>query len=229
MGAMQRAAPQSAPRAATLPRAQLWAEFLALFVAAPLGMALLLGVYPLFGALAGVTFVSLVLLARTPGFSASELLRGPVLGQWRVIVGFAALAAAVIFGLVLALVPGRLLELPLYRTELWLMIMVLYPFLSALPQEIIFRALFFRRYGHLFASDRVALAVNTVVFAFAHVFYENPVAIGLTFAGGLIFGWVYQRYGSFLLVVVLHAIAGQIIFTSGLGIYFYHGAIGHTP
>lgn len=225
MPAMQRAAPE----AVSLPRTRLWLEFLALFVAAPVGMAVFLGVYPLFGALFAVTAVSVVLLARTPGFSPMELIRGPVLGQWPLILGFATVAAAVIFGLVWALIPGRMLSLPLYRPDLWLMIMLLYPFLSALPQEIIFRALFFRRYGPLFPSDRAALAANTAAFAFAHFFYENAVAIGLTLIGGLIFGWVYQRYGSFLLVLVLHAIAGQIIFTSGLGIYFYHGAIGHAP
>ena len=225
MPAMQRAAPQ----AASLPRTRLWAEFLALFVAAPAAMALLLGVYPLFGALFAVTLVAVILLVRTPGFAWAELIRGPVLGQWRLILGFAAVAAAAVFGLVLLLVPGRLLSLPRYQPELWLMIMALYPVLSALPQEVIFRVLFFRRYGALFASDRAALAANTAAFGFAHLFYQNPVAIGLTLVGGLIFGWVYQRHGSFLLVLVLHALAGQIIFTSGLGIYFYHGAIGYTP
>jgi hypothetical protein len=32
--------------------------------------------------------------------------------------------------------------------------------------------------------------------------------------------------GSFAYAVVLHGLAGQIIFTSGLGIFFYHGAVG---
>ena len=47
--------------------------------------------------------------------------------------------------------------------------------------------------------------------------------------GGLIFGLVYLRFGSLLLATVLHAIAGQLVFTSGLGVYFYHGAIGQMP
>ncbi len=225
MPAMQRAAPP----AATLPRTRLWAEFTTLFVVAPVAMAVFLGLYPLFGALFAVTLVSVVLLARTPGFAWAELIRGPVLGEWPLILGFAVVAAAVILGLVLALVPGQLLGLPRHRTELWLMIMAFYPIVSALPQEVIFRVLFFRRYGDLFPGDRAALAANTAAFAFAHLFYQNAVAIGLTLVGGLIFGWVYQRYGSFLLVLVLHALAGQIIFTLGLGIYFYHGAIGNVP
>ena len=223
---MQRAA----PHALTSPsRTRLWAEFLALFVAAPVAMALFHGAYPLFGALLVFAAVSVVLLSRTPGFALRELARGPVLGQWHLILGFAAIAAAVIGSLVLLLVPGHLLALPRHRTELWLMIMALYPFVSALPQEVIFRVLFFRRYGRLFSGDKIALAANTLAFAAAHLFYQNPVAIGLTLVGGLVFGWVYQRHGSFLLVLVLHALAGQIIFTLGLGIYFYSGAIGQVP
>lgn len=225
MAEMQRAAPLTR----TVPRTQLWAEFLVLFVAAPLAMALFFGLYPLFAALFAVTAFSIVLLALTPGFRPRELVLGPVLPHWPLILGFIAATAAVCFALAAGLIPGRMLELPRYRPELWLTIMLLYPFLSALPQEIIFRALFYRRYGPLFPDGRVTLAVNAAVFSFAHVFYQNPVAIALTLVGGVIFAWTYQRTGSFPLVVILHALAGQIIFTSGLGIYFYHGAIGNTP
>lgn len=225
MAEMQRAAPLTR----TVPRTQLWAEFLALYVVAPLAMALFFGLYPLFAALFAVTALSVVLLARTPGFTPRELVLGPVLAHWPLILGFVAATAAVCLTLAAAFVPGRVLELPRYRPELWLMIMLLYPFLSALPQEVIFRALFYRRYGALFPDGRLTLAVNAAVFSFAHLFYQNPVAIALTLVGGAIFGWTYQRTGSFPLVVVLHALAGQIIFTSGLGIYFYHGAIGNTP
>lgn len=225
MADMQRAPAQTR----LVSRNRLRAEFIALFVAAPLAMVLFFGLYPLFAALFAVTALSLALLALTPGFQPRELLRGGLLRHWPLIAGFVVVAALVSFGLAAALVPERLLELPRHRPELWLTIMLAYPVLSALPQEIIFRALFYRRYVGLFADGRVALAVNAAVFSLAHLFYQNPVAIGLTLVGGLIFAWTYQRTGSFPLVVLLHALAGQIIFTSGLGIYFYHGAIGNTP
>ena len=35
----------------------------------------------------------------------------------------------------------------------------------------------------------------------------------------------YLRNRSTLLAVVLHSIAGQLIYTSGLGVFFYHGAV----
>lgn len=211
------------------PRTRLWVEFLALFLGVPIAMAVFFGLYPLFPVLIGFTIVAMILLAMTPGFSARELLHGPVLQEWRLIALFGVGCLILTFGLAQVLVPERYLEMPRHRPELWLMILALYPFLSALPQELIFRPLFFRRYGKLFSNDRMALAANSAAFGMAHLFYMNPVTIALTCLGGLIFGWVYLRHGSVLLAILLHALAGQLVFTSGLGIYFYHGAIGHTP
>lgn len=195
----------------------------------PVALTVFFGRYPLFPTLLLFTILAVILLALTPGFQPRELVRGPVLREGRLILGFALVSVAITFTLALTLVPERFLELPRQRPELWLRIMLLYPLFSAIPQEIIYRALFFRRYGELFPNDRVAVGVNGLAFGLAHLFYLNPVAIGLTAISGLIFAWAYLRQGSFLLVVVLHALAGQIMFTSGLGIYFFHGAIGHTP
>jgi hypothetical protein len=103
--------------------------------------------------------------------------------------------------------------------------MLFYPLLSALPQELVFRALFFRRYGGLFGAPTLAVAVNALGFGLAHLMFWNWVAAALTVAGGVIFAQGYLRRG-FLQAVVLHAVAGGIIFTSGLGTFFYHGAVG---
>ena len=54
----------------------------------------------------------------------------------------------------------------------------------------------------------------------------NPVTIGLTVIAGWVMGWAYLRRRSFLLACVLHSVAGQIVFTVGLGRFFYHGAVG---
>ena len=62
----------------------------------------------------------------------------------------AAVTAVVAGLLVWLLVPGQALALPRRAPGLWVAILALYPFLSALPQELIFRVLFFRRYGGLF-------------------------------------------------------------------------------
>jgi hypothetical protein len=59
----------------------------------------------------------------------------------------------------------------------------------------------------------------------AHLMFWNGVALALTAAGSVIFARAYLGRG-FLQAVLLHAVAGGIIFTSGLGVFFYHGAIG---
>ena len=75
----------------------------------------------------------------------------------------------------------------------------------------------------------VLLIANGALFGFGHLFYDNWVTIAMTACGGAIMGWAYLRHRSVLLAWVLHALAGQIIFTVGLGVYFYHGAVGSAP
>lgn len=199
-------------------------EFLAFYVAAPLTLALALPPSALFPVLFGMTALGLVLLARTPGFEWRDLATGWGRIDWRLVGGTAALTAAATGVLVWSLVPGQALVLPRTMPTLWLTILALYPLLSALPQEIVFRPLFFRRYGHLFPGRSAAILVNAAVFALAHLMFWNWVAVALTFAGGLIFAFGYLRAG-FATAVVLHAVCGWILFTSGLGAFFYHGAV----
>lgn len=217
----------SAP--AARPSLWLWGEFIILFVGAPLLITATFGVFPLLPIIAAFAGLSLVLLQLTPGWRWRHLLRRPVLGEWRVIAIYTALTLATSLAIVFGLAPNRFLELPTHRPELWLMIMVLYPIFSAFPQEIIFRSLFFERYGRLFPNAAVAIAVNGAAFALGHLFFNNWVTIAMTGVGGAIMGWAYLRHRAIGLPWVLHSIAGQIIFTVGLGVYFYHGAIGATP
>ncbi len=210
-------------------RARLWAEMLGLFVGVPLLMAAFFGQYPLLPSVIALAGVAAALLWATPGFRFSELLRRPGKGALAMSLGVAAATAAGCTFLALWLVPERFLAMPAERPELWLMIMVLYPLVSALPQELIYRPLFFRRYGALFPSERWALAANAAAFGLGHLFYMNAITILASAAAGAIFAAAYLRSRSFLLAVMLHALAGQIVFTSGLGIFFYHGAVGRTP
>lgn len=200
-------------------------EFAGLYLGLPLLLALAFPPDWLFPTLLGATTLGAILLARTPGFAWRELLRGWRGLDWRHVARVAAGTAAVAALLVALLVPEEALGLPRRMTGLWLMILLLYPLLSALPQELLFRPLFFRRYGGLFPEPRVAILVNALVFGLAHLMYWNWVAVGLTVAGGAIFADGYLRRGGFAMAVVLHAVCGAIVFTSGLGAFFYHGAI----
>jgi membrane protease YdiL (CAAX protease family) len=204
---------------------RLAAEFAALYLGMPLLLALAVPADWFWAVLSAVTAAAVWLLALTPGFRWRELAQGWTRVDWRLVAGVALLTALACALLVWWLVPGQALWLPRRSTGLWLAILALYPFLSALPQELIFRVLFFRRYGRLFGDRGVAVVVSAAVFAFAHLMFWNWVALALTFAGGLIFAGGYLGRGGFAAAVALHAVCGWILFTSGLGSFFYHGAV----
>ncbi len=106
-----------------------------------------------------------------------------------------------------------------------MMVMCLYPLLSVVPQEIIFRPFFFRRFEPLFPRPWLMLAASAITFGFAHVLFQNWVAVLMCMAGGLIFAITYQRTRSLAVVWFEHALYGCFIFTIGLGTYFYHGSV----
>lgn len=205
-------------------RATLWAEFVALFVGAPLAIALLLPPRLMFGALFGFTLAGLGLLWWTGNFDWRNLVRGWGRVHW---------GASVLFGLAVAAVglaimrwgnPGFLPHLSPERLRFLVLLWCLYPLLSALPQELIFRALFFHRYGRLFPTPGRAALANAALFSLAHLMYWSWVVAALTFAGGWIFAQTYQRRG-FPAAWVLHAIAGNVLFTVGMGRYFWSGNV----
>jgi membrane protease YdiL (CAAX protease family) len=220
-------------------RVRLWSELVFLFGGVPLLMAAyfdnviawgVLGAFSLIVILAVLGTVAAVLLAITPGFTFRRLLTGPVLREWKLILACSALAAAVCSAAVLILLPDNFLSLPFYNSSVWLVILGAYPVLSALPQELIYRVLFFERYGALFPGTMAAVAANGAAFGFGHLFYMHSLTIALTAIGGALIGWAYLTRGrSVLLTWVLHSISGWLIFTSGLGVYFHSGAVPGTP
>jgi membrane protease YdiL (CAAX protease family) len=199
-------------------------EFAALYLGLPLVLALALPPDWLWPVLFSATGIGLVLLARTPGFRWAELGRGWRRLDWGQVAAVGAATAVTAGLLVWWLAPHQAFMLPRRATGLWLAILLLYPLLSALPQELLFRPLFFRRYGALFPGRGAAVVANGLLFGLAHLMFWNWVAVALTVAGGLIFARAYL-HGGFPMAVVLHAVCGGIVFTSGLGTFFYHGAV----
>ena len=110
----------------------------------------------------------------------------------------------------------------------WLIVMVLYPVLSVVPQEIIFRRYLFTRFAGMM-SPTVLWLVSGLGFGFAHIVFQNWVAPVLCAIGGLMFAQTYRRTRSLALVSLEHALYGDFVFTIGLGHYFFHGAVpvGH--
>jgi len=117
--------------------------------------------------------------------------------------------------------PDRFFVFPSERPVVWMVVMLLYPLLSALPQEFIFRTFLFHRYGELITLKYGTILSSTASFSFLHIIYDNWCAIGLSFLGGLLFSITYSRTKSLYWVTVEHALYGCLVFTLGMGNYFY--------
>ncbi|WP_323767360.1 type II CAAX endopeptidase family protein [Antarctobacter sp.] len=209
-----------------LRRLRLWVEFIGLFAVIPLVIAVAFPPNVMFPLLFGFTALGLVLLHLTPGFEWRSLALGAGRIDWRLVAGFGAATTAIGLAVVLLTAPEAAFALLRINPLLMLMIALLYPVLSALPQELVFRPLFFRRYGGLLPrGDWAPLVLNAALFSFAHLMYWNWIVAAMTFSGGLIFAWAYERRGSFAEAVVLHSLSGVILFALGLGVFFYSGNV----
>lgn len=130
-----------------------------------------------------------------------------------------------LLGFVLYLIPEHFLSLPRRGIGLWIMVMVLYPAISVIPQEFIFRSFFMIRYRACFASPAALVLANGLIFGWVHIVLANWVAIVFSAIGGFLFAHTYQKYRSLALCCVEHAMYGWFIFTIGMGYFFYHGAV----
>lgn len=119
--------------------------------------------------------------------------------------------------------PDCLFYCPKQHFSLWLSLMVIYPLLSVYPQELIYRAFLFHRYGPLLNSEKSVIHLSAIAFAFGHVIYFHPISIMLTFFGGYLFAWIYAKTRSLMAVSFEHALYGCLLYTIGLGRYFYTG------
>ncbi|WP_371808538.1 CPBP family intramembrane glutamic endopeptidase [Ruegeria sp. HKCCA6948] len=200
-------------------------EFGLFFIAVPLVIAVFFPPDWMFPALFAFTGLGIVLLHATPGFAWAELRYGWANWSAAELGVFALVTAAFCTALIYLTRPDAAFFLLKHRPEMLAFIWVGYPLLSALPQELLFRPLFFRRYRAILPKGRKADLLNAAVFSFAHLMYWSWIVAVMTFAGGLLFSWAYRKRGSFFYAVLLHAIAGNIIFAVGLGIYFYSGNV----
>jgi len=207
-------------------RLQLWTELGLIYVATPLLMRIAVFDYkvPLFYALPPllIAFVAFLYFDRT--FSLKkEASRGVARSTALSILGTFIVGSALVGSLVAVLMPERLFALAAERPGLWLKIMALYPLTSVLPQEFAYRVFFFHRYGPLFHSRWSLIFANAVAFGFGHILFRNWLAVGGTFAIGLLLAWRYERTRSFWAVYMEHVLWGWLVFTIGLGVYFFTG------
>ncbi len=131
------------------------------------------------------------------------------------------LACVGLFVFTLVLEPARLFSFVREKPLWWMVVMVLYPILSVIPQELIYRTLFFKRYA-IICGERIVLA-SAIAFGLAHSLLGNVIAVSFCVIGGFLFAGTYRKHKSLALACIEHALYGCAIFTIGLGYYFYHG------
>jgi membrane protease YdiL (CAAX protease family) len=208
-------------------RVRRWIEMLVLFLGLPVAMAAVVyrGHVPLFVALLPVLGLMVILMVADRTFSMRRALnRGFGLGELASILALFAVLGGGLAYWVYTQEPARFLSLPFARPRVWAFVMIAYPIISVVTQEIIYRVFFFHRYHALFARNpALGVVMNSVLFSFGHILFWNWPSIVLTFFGSLIFAWRYQRTGSFWAVALEHTLYGNLVFTIGLGGYFFTG------
>lgn len=204
----------------------LAAEALALFVLLPSVVALRMVRVNVIVLLLAFTVVCLAVLLRDRDFDRHQLWNlSAIKRHWRPML-LIYLAGVLLISLgVWLLRPDLLFNFVERAPRMWALVMVLYPLLSVYPQELIYRAFFFHRYKVLFPTRGMMILTNAVAFGFMHIVFQNWIAVVMTFVGGLLFARTYEKTRSLAVVSVEHALYGCFIFTIGLGIYFYHGAV----
>lgn len=155
--------------------------------------------------------------------------------RWELIKGFRLFDLFSIFaifviagGMVAAFVqqelPRLYLNFPLQRPETYQRVMILYPLASVLVQEIVYRTFYFHRFGPLFTGmPWLMIVLNGILFGFAHMLFANWVAVAGTAALGMLLAYRYAATRSLWAVFVEHTLWGWLVFTVGLGRFFFTG------
>ncbi len=131
------------------------------------------------------------------------------------------LAAAVIMVALIRIIDAeKLFQLVRINPLLLLAISIFYPVFSVIPQGLIYRSLFFHRYGVLFRGTLPRIIASAALFSFGHILYKNWLVLLLTFLAGMIFAWRYNRSKSLAASIIEQALYGVWLFTCGLGYFF---------
>jgi len=113
------------------------------------------------------------------------------------------------------------LNLPKSSMIIWGFMCIFYPVFSAFGQEIIYRVFLYYRYRMIFKTDTLFILASGITFSFVHIVYYSHISIILTLLLGLYLAYTYIKTKSVLFTSFLHGFFGDLIFTVGLGGYFW--------
>ena len=163
-----------------------------------------------------------ILLRRNSDFKWSELIRWGVSRKMLYTNAILiVLAALLMLGYVFFFEPENLFNLPRANIWLYLGLCLFYPVFSAFGQEIIYRTFLSRRYSRILPRGWQFVVASALTFSFMHIVFYNPLAMILTFIGGIYFAVNYRITRSVLFTSILHGIFGIVMFGVGLGQYFW--------
>ena len=168
--------------------------------------------------------VLLFLLADRSFSLVRELTRGFSWYTLLGIIGVFAIAGGAVAGYMSSAYPALFLEFPTRRPDTFKRIILLYALMSVVVQELVFRTFFFHRYGPLFGRQiALAVALNGLLFGYAHLVMGNAFAIWSTAIVGCLFAYRYVSTRSLWAVWLEHSLWGALVFTVGLGRWFFTG------
>ena len=205
------------------------AEFAILFVLIPLLLFDFGTRLAIYLSLWAAGLYALAVLYRTPGFSWRKLWDGDgwSLSAKRIAFIRFLVLAVLLAGATWLLVPLRFMRFPIDRFPLWCAVMVVYPILSIIPQELFFRSFYFARYRGVVAEKWAGILINGLLFGFSHIVLSNWVAPTFCASGGAIIAQSYRQHRSLKWAVIEHTFYGNWVFTVGIGYYFFTGNWRH--
>jgi len=205
-------------------------EFALLFIGIPLLMYMDTRIiHPSIVLVPFLVFV-IIVLKFSKGFRIRELITLKVTREGWIRTGIVVFASAVfLISVVLIFDRENLFNLPRANPLIWLLLCTFYPVFSAYTQEVIFRTFLYHRYKILFSNQWSFIFASGITFGFAHILYYSPVSLILSLVAGLFLSFVYYRTRSVLFTAILHGLLGIIVFTVGLGQYFWLDMFDYFP
>lgn len=115
---------------------------------------------------------------------------------------------------------AQLFNVVLNKPDLWLKFSGVYILFSVIPQELIYRTFFVKRYQKIIKSEVLFLLINSILFSFAHIWFQSWTVLAFTFVGSLLFINTYLKTKSTWLVFLEHSLYGVWLYTVGYGEVF---------
>lgn len=202
---------------------KLWTEFISVFIFFPLVIFCFREQLAPFAVpiIIGVALYSFIVLLKAGVIKKQiQKMREHSYDDYHPMLLFFGIASILILslGLMFGFLPNEdLLE----NNGLYLiLVVILYPVLSVIPQELVFRTFFFHRYRPLFSSISSCAMVSGLCFGYAHIIYGNWIAVVLASIGGFLFSYRYMQTKATNIVVLEHSLWGIFVFTIGFSDQF---------